>query len=85
MPDDLQFHRTHKVPAIVIDRSDLGLKIDATLTRHNIMVANALIPRSVFEDALAVHVDPRFLEAKDARGGEVDARVVEVVPDRDLM
>ena len=45
------------------------------------MVAQALVPWFLVEDALAVHVHPRGLEAEDAGGGEVDAGVVEVVAD----
>lgn len=48
------------------------------------MVAQALVPRGILEDSLAVHVGPSFLEAQETASGEVNATVVEVISDRDL-
>ncbi len=64
---------TNKVPSIVVKRRNLRLEIDAALSGHHIVVANALIPRRVSVDALLVHVDPGLLEAQDPGGREIDA------------
>jgi len=71
--------RTYKIPAIVIDRGNLGLEIYTTLTLDNVMVAKTLVPRYILEDPLAVHVDPGFLEAENTARGKVDAGIIEIV------
>jgi hypothetical protein len=73
------FSRTYKIPAIVVDRGNLGQEVYTTLTLDNVMIAKTLVPRYIFEDPLAVHVDPGFLEAENAAGGKVDAGIIEIV------
>ena len=68
-----------KVPAVVVQRRDAHLELDAGVARHDVVVAEGLVPREELEDALLVHVHPGGLEAVDARGGHVDAAIVEVV------
>lgn len=70
-----------EVPAVVVEGAHLGLEVHAALAFDNVVVSETLVPGGFVEDALAVHVDPGFLEAQDAAGREVDAAVVEVVPD----
>jgi hypothetical protein len=75
----LSLSRTYKIPAIVIDRGNLGLEIYTSLTLDNVMIAKTLVPRYILEDPLAVHVDPGFLEAENAARGKVDAGIIEIV------
>lgn len=77
--------QTYEIPAIVIDGRDLGLEVYTTLARDDVMIAKTLIPGDLIEHALAVHVDPSCLEAENSASGEVDAAVVEVVADRNLV
>lgn len=49
------------------------------------MVAQTLIPRNVAKDALAVHIDPGFLEAENSPCSEVDATIVKIVANGDLL
>jgi hypothetical protein len=77
--------QAHKIPAIVVEGCNLGLKVYTTLTLDNVMIAETLIPRDVVKDALAVHIDPRFLEAENSACSEVDATVVEIVANGDLL
>src|SRR5271155_1861400 len=49
------------------------------------MIAETLIPRNVVKDALAVHIDPGFLEAENSACSEVDATIVEIVANGDLL
>lgn len=70
---------TYKIPAIVIDRRHFCLEVYTTLALNDVVIAKALVPRDLIEDALAVHVDPSLLEAEDSASGEVYATVVEVV------
>ena len=49
------------------------------------MVAQTLIPRNIVKDALAVHIDPGFLEAENSPCSEVDATIVEIVANGDLL
>lgn len=72
-----------KIPTIIVDWGNLGLEVDAILALHNVVVAQALIPWSILENALAVHVDPSFLKAEDATRREINTTVVEVVADGD--
>jgi hypothetical protein len=74
----------YKVPAVVVQRGDLGLKVDAVLALHHVVVSQALVPGGVLENALAVHVDPGLLEANDTACGKVDTAVVEIVADGNL-
>jgi len=74
---------TYEVPPIVVQRRNLGLEIDTRLSRHNVVVSQALVPRRIVENALLIHGNPSLLEAKDARRGEVHTRVVEVVANGD--
>jgi hypothetical protein len=77
--------QAHKIPAIVVEGCNLGLKVYTTLTLDNVMIAETLIPRDVVKDALAVHIDPCFLEAENSACSEVDATVVEIVANGDLL
>ena len=80
---DRQSSGAYEVPPIIVQRRNLGLEIDTRLSRHNVVVTQALVPRRIVENALLVHRDPSLLEAKDARRGEVHTRVVEVVANGD--
>jgi hypothetical protein len=77
--------QAHKIPAIVVEGCNLGLKVYTTLTLDNVMIAETLIPRDVVKDALAVHIDPCFLETENSACSEVDATVVEIVANGDLL
>jgi hypothetical protein len=59
------------------------LKVYTTLTLDNVMIAETLIPRNVVKDALAVHIDPGFLEAENSACSEVDATIVEIIANGD--
>jgi hypothetical protein len=75
--------QAYKVPAIVVEGCNFGLKVYTTLTLDNVMIAETLIPRNVVKDALAVHIDPGFLEAENSACSEVDATIVEIVANGD--
>ena len=75
----------HKVPTVVVEGCNLGLKVYATLTLDNVMIAQTLIPRNIAKDALAVHINPGFLKAENPPCSEVDATVVEIVANGDLL
>jgi hypothetical protein len=75
----------HKVPTIVVKGCNLGLKVYATLTLDNVMIAQTLIPRNIAKDALAVHINPGFLKAENPPCSEVDATIVEIVANGDLL
>jgi len=77
--------QAYKVPAIVVEGCNFGLKVYTTLTLDNVMIAETLIPRNVVKDALAVHIDPGFLEAENSACSEVDATIVEIVANGDLL
>jgi hypothetical protein len=77
--------QAHKVPTIVVEGCNLGLKVYTTLTLDNVMIAQTLIPRNVAKDALAVHIDPGFLEAENSPCSEVDATIIEIVANGDLL
>jgi hypothetical protein len=49
------------------------------LALDDVMITKALIPRDLIEDALAVHINPGFLEAEYPACIEVDTTIVEVV------
>jgi len=80
-----RYGEIYKIPAVVVDRGNFGLEIDAALTRDDVVVTKALVPRSVCENALAVHVNPGLLESQNATSCKVDTTVVEVVSHRDLV
>jgi hypothetical protein len=54
------------------------------LALDDVMITKALIPRDLIEDALAVHINPGFLEAEYPACSEVDTTIVEVVAYRYL-
>lgn len=61
------------------------MKVYTTLALDNVMIAETLIPRNVAKDALAVHIDPGFLEAENSACAEVDATIIEIVANGDLL
>lgn len=71
-----------KVPAVIVQGSQLGLEINTSLTVDDIVVTEGLVPGGVLEDALGVHVDPGLLEAVDTSGGKANAAIVEIVSNR---
>ena len=75
---------SYEVPTLIVVGEDLGLEINAVLAFNNIVVAQTLVPGGIFEHSLTIHVNPSFLESKDAAGGEVNSAVVEIVSDGDL-
>ena len=79
-----QWSGTYEIPSIAVQRCNLGLKVHTRLARHNIVVAKALVPGSIFEDTLIVHVHPSRFKTQNACGSEVYAGVIEVVAHRDL-
>lgn len=74
----------YKVPAGVIDRCNLGYKVNTGLALDDIVVTKSLVPHLVLVDALAVHLHKGLLEADDAIAVQLNTRVVEAIADRDL-
>ena len=76
--------QTYEIPTVVIYRSDFGLEIYSALTGNDVVIAKALVPRSILEFPLTVHIHPRSLEAQYATCGKVHSTVVEIVSYRQL-
>jgi hypothetical protein len=54
--------QTYEIPTVVIHWSDFRLEIHSALTGNNVVVTKALVPRSLLEFPLTIHIYPRSLK-----------------------